>query len=428
MPSLAMSSVDWGDYDNDGDLDFAICGQMEYTYTRYAYIYRNDGSRFNNISAPLLQATGRGKNIKWLDYDNDGDLDLFVSGSNNSSVATANLYQNNNGIFTNSGVNFEGLSEGGFDCGDYDGDGDIDILITGQGWTKLTRLYKNNGGNFELVETNIINLSYSSVAWGDYDNDGDLDVAIMGMDESVVNRTKVYTNLGSDNFVEAAELYGMCDGCIGWADYDNDSDLDLMVSGHNGSVIKTLLYNNNNGTFTDIGFAFPNLWQSYFSWGDIDNDGDLDLLLSGQSGNSVDTRTTKLYRNNCATPNQAPGVPGNLNAVTNGTEITLFWDQATDTETPQAGLSYNIYVSEEETDANGTYTEAFKYTEALNGRRFLADWGKIKWSPDGYTFKLKNSKHYKFSVQAIDAGFASSPFATEFSGIATPFTQSESGS
>ncbi|MFW6134048.1 MAG: FG-GAP repeat domain-containing protein, partial [Elusimicrobiota bacterium] len=127
--------------------------------------------------------------------------------------------------------------------------------------------------NAGFTENNedIVNLEGSSLCWGDYDNDGDMDFVIMGRDASGEERTLLYENRGSGNFVLKQNIgEGLYNGSMAWADYDKDGDLDLAISGYSteNSLGLTKLYENDNGFFEDSGLEFQNVYKSDIAWGD----------------------------------------------------------------------------------------------------------------------------------------------------------------
>lgn len=178
IPGAYYSSVAWGDYDNDGDLDFLLMGSGT------VKIFRNDSGVFTDINAGLASISMG--SAEWGDYDNDGDLDILITGSSKTYI-----YRNDSGTFTlQSGIILTGVSLGSGKWGDYDNDGDLDILLAGNSNTgAISKIYRNNGDNTFTEQTGIslIGVISSSVAWGDYDNDGNLDILLTGNNSSVVS-------------------------------------------------------------------------------------------------------------------------------------------------------------------------------------------------------------------------------------------------
>ncbi|HEY5479755.1 MAG TPA: VCBS repeat-containing protein, partial [Gaiellaceae bacterium] len=133
----------------------------------------------------------------------------------------------------------------------------------------------------------------SSVAWGDYDSDGDLDILLTGHD-GTNPITKIYRNDAGVFTDIAAGLTGVYDGSVAWGDYDSDGDLDILLTGHDGTNPITKIYHNDDGVFTDIAAVLSGVEWGSVAWGDYDSDGDLDILLAGYTGT---TRIAKIYRN-----------------------------------------------------------------------------------------------------------------------------------
>ena len=414
LACIDLGSLAWGDYDNDGDLDLAICGG-DYSLEEVAItkIYKNNGgsddNTFEDIGAGLDGVIF--SSLAWGDYDNDGDLDLAVCGESLEGLATY-LYKNEGEVgFIEIDTNLPAVADGSLVWGDYDNNGTLDLALCGRDINNatITRVYLNNTDNLNIPPTppanltkseeegdttillkwgsgsdletpdsglyynvrvgtssgaddivsgvygtpllgnylrpkvsddqlgirlknlpadtyywsvqtidtslkasewstekefvygpdyfiaiDLLGLRHSSLAWGDYDNDDYVDLAICGMSVELGPITRIYHNNGDDTFDTGVELYGVYDGSLAWGDYDNDGYLDLVASGL-GSNTK-IYHNNGDGTF-DIGVELDlhSLTQGDFSWGDYDNDGDLDLAVCGRrSGESL----TIVYQNN----------------------------------------------------------------------------------------------------------------------------------
>ena len=99
---------------------------------------------------------------------------------------------------------------------------------------ELSKMYRNNGDNSFTEQTSITltGVAYSSVAWGDYDNDGDLDILLTG-DNGSSRISKIYRNNGNNTFTEQTSiaLTGVDSSSVAWGDYDNDGDLDILLTG-----------------------------------------------------------------------------------------------------------------------------------------------------------------------------------------------------
>jgi len=297
----------WADYDNDGALD---CLVMDWTSTSTALaLHRNLGNgMFRRETAPPL-TQGIPGYVSWVDYDNDGWLDVFDAMAwSDGGIPTNALFRALGfGAFTfvNTGIlvkdTFVGLE--GAAWGDFDGDGDQDLLATDfHAWRRNSsaypnRFYRNDGGGvFTRITNNAIALDQTSSlvpAWADYDNDGRLDLFLTCYDET----SRLFHNDGNGQFTRILMGPGLETAQPAWGDYDNDGDLDLYISRGQGTATTSLFYlNNGDGTFSAITLGSPanDLGRSGSCiWGDYDNDGFLDLFVARNRGGQ-----DALYHNN----------------------------------------------------------------------------------------------------------------------------------
>ncbi len=189
---------------------------------------KNSSYQFSQISAPYTVGT-------WSDYDIDGDMDLFIgSGPANgqANIAVDYLYQNT--LMETETVGLERLETDPIATDlqdgqvwnwiDYDNDGDLDAYLTNYGGAP-NRFYKNNNGSYVSLSNNMThNGSFLANTWGDLDNDGDLDVILIGD-----SGNDFFLNNGDDSFTqvnnEIASLFS-----VGATLGDYDGDLDLFLS------------------------------------------------------------------------------------------------------------------------------------------------------------------------------------------------------
>jgi hypothetical protein len=318
---VAQGSSDWGDYNNDGDLDVLITG------SGVSKIFKNNGSdSFSDISAGLTGISF--SSAAWGDYDNDGDLDILLTGYDGSNKISKIYRNNGSDSFTDIGAGLTGVQNGSVAWGDYDNDGDLDILLIGyDGSSYISKIYQNNGNDsFSDINAGLTEVGWGSAAWGDYDNDGDLDILLTGYTGSV-RISKIYKNNGNESFTDInAGLTGVA-GPAAWGDYNSDGNLDVLLSGagYDGSSLRIsrIYKNNGNDSFTDINAGLTSVTAGCSAWGDYDNDGDLDILLTGETGSE---KISKIYRNNSTVSNSVPNTPTNLSSSISGDEVTLSWD------------------------------------------------------------------------------------------------------
>ena len=225
-----------------------------------------------------------------------------------------------------SGIASESVNASGPTFIDYDNDGDIDIYVVTEyhGEGQGNRLFENQGDRMfvdvaELRGVDNDNALGRGASWGDYDNDGDMDLAISNLpptDRSTHIPTTLYKNLlketGEPNFqnvTREAQLFrkgnendleiggiGNTGAGIAWADYDNDGDLDLYWKCADFDVENALFRNNGDGTFTDVTeetgtgvleFVLEANSQGAPSWTDANHDGYVDLLVTNEGDKKI---------------------------------------------------------------------------------------------------------------------------------------------
>ncbi|MBE0571399.1 MAG: VCBS repeat-containing protein [Ignavibacteriaceae bacterium] len=296
-------AVNWIDYDNDGDIDLFVTNGPQAGQNNFFYENNGDGT-FTKITNIAITQDGKASDgSSWGDIDNDGDLDLFVA---NWWGQPNLLYLNNGdksftfqqGILMTTETSY---SETG-SWGDYNNDGYIDLYVCNSGGNLRNFLFKNNGdGTFTKLSGGILTETFESrnVDWIDFNNDGLPDIFVTN--ESNQNEN-LYLNNGDDTFSSASVPSLLQNGGStagsNWEDFDNDGDFDVLLVNW-GNQRNQLYLNNVDGTFTKLNEApFTTDISSSFgsSVGDIDNDGDLDIIIS-KAFTSQKT-TNLLYINN----------------------------------------------------------------------------------------------------------------------------------
>jgi hypothetical protein len=351
-----------------------------------------------------------------IDYDNDGDLDLLTSGYTADDHYFVRLYENDNNNFSDCNIVFPDIDAVDIQAIDINNDSLMDFIITGTDSLSCnTSVFINNGGTFDINDIAIMDLCLGSVDWGDYDNDGDADLGISGLegieddDEAM---TRIYQNNEGILLEIDYDIQGTNYGDIAWGDYDNDGNLDLVVSGRESniqpSVPYSAIYRNENGQFTEETYNIYDLWTSSSQWCDYDNDGDLDLAINGR-GNSP-SPISRLYRNDDTTPNNIPTSPTNLRISEEGEYFKFEWDMASDVEQPDVSLTYEVRIG-----STPGGCEIVSPMALPDGRALKPAFGRIN-SNCFYLIKssvFAQDQTYYWSCQAIDNSFTRSPFATE---------------
>jgi len=390
------NALAWGDYDNDNDLDFLFAG------TRFADVFENRDGAFVQINTGFSPAA-KGV-VKWADYDNDGDLDALIIGN-----FITKLYRNEGNRFRLGQSNLVGIQGGDAAFADYDNDGDLDLLITGEDGSArpVTVLYENQAGSFVDSKIPLQPLKESSAAWGDYDGDGDPDLLLTGLDERITEVSILYKNTILSFLEVSTPFEKVYDGSVVWGDYDNDGDLDILLTGRDFFAnIYTQIYENKEGSFVEINAGLIPIYNGSATWGDYDSDSDLDIILTG-SLNDLN-RVTKIYKNDISIKNSAPVAPSNLMANVEGSRVTLTWSPADDKESPQKSLTYNLRVG---TEPGGAQTLS-PMADVQSGFRKIVEVGNVQHNTKWTLRNLRDGTYY-WSVQAIDNSFAASAFSEE---------------
>ena len=187
LSKMAMSAVTWGDLDRDGYLDIVINGLVGGSPTAWRTdVYRNKGNgTFTNLNAGLFGV--REGNVSLGDYDNDGFLDILTAGFNFGSYVLYIYHNNGNNTFTEVSSNLQGEAFGDAQWVDYNNDGFLDVFVQGCAANycdaRVTTIYQsvNGTGAFTNINTGLSVTSAGSASWGDFDKDGDLDLFLAGL-------------------------------------------------------------------------------------------------------------------------------------------------------------------------------------------------------------------------------------------------------
>jgi hypothetical protein len=419
LPPMHMGALNWVDYDSDGDFDL-FCSGQDYASTAYAALFKNTNGVFTNalVNLPL----GFWNSAGWGDYDNDGDLDLAYSWYA-ENVGHSTIFRNDGGSFVDIGFSMQGLTAGSMEWGDFDSDGDLDLLHTGTttDFSKTpVNLYINEEGNFSLFQFPFLDCAwYNNVLWSDIDNDGDLDIVYVA-DEDDQYYFVYYENIEGSFELNYTGLDGVrtSNGNIGLVqgDIDNDGDVDFVMTGDNPNYAKsTKIYINNNGAFTALDHSIPGFGSGSLDLTDLDNDGDLDLYMTGYDPASNADVGVFINNSNSNTYslNEAPQPPSELSVELDGNSVLLSWQPATDDHTPQESLTYNLYVGSSPGSADIICAQSVINSDQENfGFHFVPKPGNGQMSLQHMISQLADGQYY-WSVQAIDQSGVPSVFAEE---------------
>ena len=401
---------EWADVDNDNDLDLLISGYNTAGY--HSFLYTNNGDNTFSETFPNIPKLVN-SSIDFGDYDNDGDLDVIITGTDALNNKISRICSNDGyGNFDTLSMNLTGV-KGDAKWGDFNNDGYLDIFLTGFDGTNRNSqlyLYKNNLDMFVTVPFVFEELSLSKVDLADYNSDGFLDILLTGKNSSNQPKTIIYKNTNGTGFTEIpGTFHGVYNGFCKWLDYDNDGDMDFIVSGDDdGSEIVAKAYKNNGGdNFTEDGsIDIEGVKNGSIDAADYDNDGDMDIIISGNNGTS---NVTRIYRNQRFSKNTPPAAPGNPVAEVNDHHAVLSWTPPADDLTPSPGLSYNIMLD----SINGTRKIITPMADETSGYRLIPKIGNSEMVHSGDTIKNLSFGTYTWSVQAVDNGYLGSAWATD---------------
>lgn len=294
LPEITRAAA-WGDYNGDGHMDLFVAGYtLDGKNIHRLFMNEGDGKHFTDVTAnSLISVDGKFRQLSWIDYDKDGDVDLFIGLRDKPNV----LLQNNNGIFTDVAEQM-GIADTRKTVGavwfDYDKDGDLDCYVTNMDGDE-NGLFRNDGDKFVDVaqEAGLANggrplgsPDYGSVRPSivDFDNDGRFDIYTANYGPN-----GLFRNIDGQRFENVTSSMGLINdarydtGTFG--DYDNDGKPDLFVNGtySHSQNYPDYLYQNTADGFIDI---TPDILKNNNSdhgaqWVDFDKDGDLDLALTG---------------------------------------------------------------------------------------------------------------------------------------------------
>ena len=297
---------DYGDLDNDGDLDIVITG-MDRFNTPLTFIYELKDGEFIQKDIDLPNVSHGEVTIG--DLNGDGLNDFVITGTTYDRVPSLQFVGSidervsmevfiNQGSWQFSKINFpfKGFLFNDVDLVDYDNDNDLDIFVSGftyAGGDNVTKsiIYDNDGNlNFTEKEVELPELAYVESDWYDFNDDGFPDLAITGSYVNRVREGKIFTNngdFGSTNSEGQMTIFDALpvtmktsyyeEASLEWVDLNKDGLLDLVQTGDD-----LLVYYFNKGQsdfeMIDTGIETANAW-SYAQFGDLNYDGNIDIFI-----------------------------------------------------------------------------------------------------------------------------------------------------
>jgi hypothetical protein len=447
FPNLRLSYWSVGDYDCDQYLDLLLCGWNNSDSIPQTILYRNLGDfQFEKVTVDLP-----GVSVgfaEWVDINKDGGLDIIISGASADSLPLTQTYLNDRqGGFQASPTNLMPLKNSAISTEDLDQDGYPELLLMGSDSTgRHTKLYHNQQGEFVDLNAEFQGLEFGGAAWADFNQNGKLDLALTGKKAEIevtiqpsgfpYFRTsptvflEVYELAGLDSIYRVKEFKGggaYSYSSVDWADYDNDGDDDLLVTGMTGfgrlavgigganatSIAKASsprIYNYApESGFQSIEANIPAFHSgntrthsiprtfvcSTLKFADYNGDHSIDLIREGAS----EGFTAAIYKNFPYRGNQAPTPPQGLQASIHCDSVILSWEASSDDHSPATGITYELYVGTEPGIGN-LYSQ--KNERRIRSRQFPI--GKL--SPGTYYWGVKARDNARaFSAYSTEASF-----------------------
>lgn len=412
MKDIYYGAADVGDMDGDGFTDVVINGAIDangdgQVDTSFNEIYKSNGTTLVPYADLGVDATHLG-DIKFVDFNNDGLMDIISTGLSYNDIVNYKHYR-----FRNTGTGFvkeadlPGKIYGSLEVFDFNHDGKLDYAlngiqyIDGVGFVHDLDLYQNTGNGFQVTNGWMQGTQNSSFKMVDLNNDNLLDMIVMGIDTNYVPLFKSYLNQNG-TLVESQSFPAMSSGKLDFADFNgdgfqdivvsaqdenysgylgvlmndgtgqltlqqiptgemsetsvvtgdlnNDGYYDFIVSGNDEDtegVVKIFTYNTTDSSFTEITPTGLNFLggPGFVNLLDINNDHQLDVLLSGFDWATPGLPSlTKLFKAGSTGINLKPLPPTNLNFTRTGNRVNFSWSGASDDKTPLNALRYEIKV------------------------------------------------------------------------------------
>lgn len=420
LPKVIYGSHSWGDFDNNGTLDLIYAGTRSgFAEDNITKIMKNQGdTTFSQVphAVPRLFSCY----VEWVDVNNDGWLDIYYQGINDSNLFVLGLFKNTGqGSFVETEISISRI-DGGRGNGtvnsakwsDFDNDGLKDLLVAqSSNQSYKFELYKNEGNfKFQKIETGLPALNYVQLAVGDINNDGLNDITFTGTTRQTLYSADpyahlyVFTNHGNMKFSESVKIRntGVFHNTLDIGDINNDGYNDIVNYGAGSSYnLLKIFLNNKDNTFNALTHYIPESRSGGASLGDFDNDNDMDILYYGRMQDPFDVEVTYVYENLSDAKNKKPSPPESLFAWAVDNDIRFQWSSGVDDSTPSSAISYNLMIG------TSPQNDSVLSAASLNGKLKAKSLGNTGFNRE-FLLKNPNQGQYYFKVQSIDNAYNAS--------------------
>ncbi|MEH0153366.1 FG-GAP-like repeat-containing protein [Limibacter armeniacum] len=247
LPDYSNAAVLWGDFRSEGKQGILLTGSDTdgVAQTRFFVL---DENIWIEKSTNLPSFTNA--QLLSFDADLDGRTDLFVSGQDIYGNYLSKLYvQTGVGTWEAVSASFQRLTEPKLDKADFDQDGRMDLIMSGfgSGGTSVAKVYLNKSAGWQENTWSLPQLAGGDVKAGDFDLDGYIDVFLSGVTSGGVKEIWALTNSSGTGFTDSGIAFTLIsDGGIAVADWNGDNKLDLLTTGNTYTGVQTILYQNND--------------------------------------------------------------------------------------------------------------------------------------------------------------------------------------
>ncbi|MEM6342941.1 MAG: FG-GAP-like repeat-containing protein [Bacteroidota bacterium] len=451
IQELLFDQISWGDFNGDGYFDLLAHGYGEDGVLQPTLLFQNkNGNSFEAVRAfsPPLPSGLRLRELHWIDYDRDSDLDIAYRDIDGKITVYSNegfsqffriphdtliipqpkgfsfqgdwdqngftdwlsedglalLSQRDNGSFQ--AIQFDGFFPSPYRNRwiDFDKNGSLDLVRYDNSSVSLFRIGADSINSVEiLLPISGVNKFPSGVIIHDIDLDGYIDIGLsQGLRWNYWEQVNPYVFGLSDT-----SYFSTPNSFLTISDINLDGLNDFIKIEHSNQALLNISFQEQGGIEKFVQqIRLGKVQVSNPQWTDIDQDGDLDLTLIARD--DFTRQLSPLFiRNITDTVSHTPTPPQNLSVIHVSTDsIELAWDPANDHETPSQALSYNVYIS----TRKGAMDRVSAKGNEVTGKRYIPHEGNA-FQNNFYKLKGLTPGRYYWSVQAIDHHFQGGSFA-----------------